>query len=51
MKTHYVAGLYILTSDNGDRYHVNLTKNEAKTLFKFYNLLGFKSIDIETPYN
>jgi hypothetical protein len=51
MQKQYIAGLYILTREDGDRYHVVLSKNEARALFKVYSLLGFKSIDIETPYN
>lgn len=51
MTAKYTAGLYILTRENGDRYHVKLTKDEAKMLFKLFSSLGFSSIDLETPYN
>lgn len=51
MTAKYVAGLYIFTRENGDRYHVKLSASEARTMFRIYNALGFVSVDLETPYN
>lgn len=46
MKTHHVAGEYELERQDGSQVTVHLSVNEARMLFKLFEILGFVSMEL-----